>query len=90
VVTLEWIRDRIAQTLDPVTLVQLDTLVSELGTNVMDEDLTAAAHTAHDLRDLVSGFLWARSPLGEHAPETRFARQKAEGPGSLHLLGPVR
>jgi hypothetical protein len=57
VVTLEWIRDRIAQTLDPVTLVQLDTLVSELGTNVMDEDLTAAAQTAHDLRDLVSGLI---------------------------------
>jgi hypothetical protein len=56
-VTLEWIRDRIAQTLEPVTLVQLDTLVGELGTNVMDEDLTAAAQTANDLRDLVNGHL---------------------------------
>ena len=49
-VTLEWIRDRIAHTLDPVTLTRIDTLVGDLGTAVVDEDLGAAAQTARDLR----------------------------------------
>jgi hypothetical protein len=57
VVTLEWIRDRISHTLDPVTLVRIDTLVGELGTNVMDDDLPAAAQTARDLRDVMSGLI---------------------------------
>ena len=57
VVTLEWIRDRISRTLDPVTLVRIDTLVGELGTNVVDDDLTAAARTARDLRDVMSGLI---------------------------------
>jgi hypothetical protein len=57
VVTLEWIRDRIALTLDPVTLTRLDTLVSELGAAVFDDDLTAAARTARELGDLMSGLI---------------------------------
>ena len=57
VVTLEWIRDRIAYTLDPVTLTRVDTLVGELGTAVVDEDLTAAARTARDLRQVMSGLV---------------------------------
>ena len=50
VVTLEWIRDRIAHTLGPVTLTRVDTLVGELGTAVVDQDLNAAARTARELR----------------------------------------
>ena len=57
VVTLEWLRDRIALSLDPVTLVRLDTLVGEMGGAVVDEDLTAAARAARDLRDVMSGIL---------------------------------
>jgi hypothetical protein len=56
-VTLEWIRDRIAQTLDPVTLVRVDTLVSELGGAVFDGDLAAAAQAARDLRGVTSGLV---------------------------------
>jgi hypothetical protein len=56
-VTLEWIRDRIAQTLDPVTLVRVDTLVGEMGTAVFDGDLAAAAQAAHDLREVTSGLI---------------------------------
>jgi hypothetical protein len=54
VVTLEWIRDRMAQTLDPVTLVRIDALVGELGTAVVDENLRAAARTARALGEVVS------------------------------------
>lgn len=57
VVTLEWIRDRIAQTLDPVTLVRLDSLVADLGGAVVDEDLTAAARAARYLRGVMSGLI---------------------------------
>lgn len=57
VVTLEWIRDRIAQTFDPVTRVTIDTLVGELGATVVDGDLAAAAGTAHDLRDVTGGLI---------------------------------
>jgi hypothetical protein len=55
VVTLEWLRDRIAQSLDPVTLVRLDTLVGEMGGAVVDGDLTAAAHAGRELREVMSG-----------------------------------
>ncbi len=57
VVTLEWIRDRIAHTLDPVTVVRLDTLVGELGGAVFDGDLGAAAQAARDLREVTSGLV---------------------------------
>jgi hypothetical protein len=57
VVTLEWIRDRIAHTLDPVTLTRIDALVGDLGTAVVDEDLTTAAQAARDLRGVLSGLI---------------------------------
>jgi hypothetical protein len=57
VVTLEWIRDRIAQTFDPVTRTLIDTLVGELGAAVADDDLATAAHTARDLREVVDGLI---------------------------------
>ncbi len=48
-VTLEWIRDRFVHTVDPVTRTRIDTLVRDLGTAVVDKDLTAAARTARNL-----------------------------------------
>jgi len=57
VVTLEWIRDRIANTMDPVTLVQVDAAVSELGVAVGDGDLKAAASTARSLDEVMRGLL---------------------------------
>ena len=55
VVTLEWIRDRIAQTFDSVMRVRVDTLMGELGTAVFDGDLKAAERAAQDLRGVISG-----------------------------------
>jgi hypothetical protein len=57
VVTLEWIRDRIAHTLDPVTLVRIDSLVGEIGGAIVDDDLAAAAQAARDLREVMSGLI---------------------------------
>ena len=57
VVTLEWLRDRIARSLDPVMLVRLDTLVGEIGAAVVDNDLPAATHAARELRALMSGLI---------------------------------
>jgi len=57
VVTLEWIRDRIAHTIGPVKLTRIDTLVGELGVAVVDEDLAAAAQTARELREVLSGLI---------------------------------
>ena len=56
-VTLEWIRDRIAHTLDPVTRVTIDTMVGELGTAVVDHDLGAAADTARALRQVIADLI---------------------------------
>jgi hypothetical protein len=53
-VTLEWIRDRIAHTLDRVTLTTVDTLVRDLGTAVLDDDAVEAAQVARDLLDALS------------------------------------
>ena len=55
VVTLEWIRDRIAHTLDPVTLTQLDTLVRDLGSAVIDDDAATAAELAKGLLETIDG-----------------------------------
>ncbi len=52
-VTQEWIRDRIAHTLDPVTLTTLDTLVRDLGSALLDEDAVEAAAIARELLKLV-------------------------------------
>lgn len=54
-VTLEWIRDRFAHTLDPDTRVTIDTLVRDLGTAVVDEDLATAARIARDLGVVLEG-----------------------------------
>jgi hypothetical protein len=57
VVTLEWIRDRIAQTFDPVTLVRLDTAVAAMDTAVADGDLQTAAAQARELDTLVRSLM---------------------------------
>jgi len=57
VVTLEWIRDRIANSMDPVTLVSVDTSVAELGVAVGDGDLKAAAATARALEKVIRDLL---------------------------------
>ena len=56
-VTMEWIRDRFVQTVDPVTRTRIDTLVRDLGTAVVDHDLGVAADTARALRELVAGLI---------------------------------
>ncbi len=53
-VTLEWIRDRFVHTVDPIMRTRIDTLVRDLGTAVVDKDLTAAAQTARNLRKVMS------------------------------------
>ena len=52
-VTLEWIRDRFAHTLDVVTRTRLDTLVRDMGAAIFDGDLEATASLARELRDLL-------------------------------------
>ncbi len=52
-VTMEWIRDRIAHTLDPVTRTRMDTLIRDLGAAVGDEDAGAAADIARELIQVV-------------------------------------
>jgi hypothetical protein len=56
-VTIEWIRDRFVHTVDPVTRTRIDSLVLDLGTAVVDEDLEAAAETARALLDVVGGLV---------------------------------
>ena len=56
-VTLEWIRDRFVHTVDPITRTRIDTLVRDLGTAVVDKDLTAAAQTARNLRKVMSALI---------------------------------
>ena len=53
VVTLEWIRDRIAHVLAPVTLTRLDTLLRDLGGAVRDEDALTAIEIARELQALM-------------------------------------
>lgn len=53
-VTLEWIRDRIAHTLDPVTLTRIDTLVRAVGAAVLDDALPAAEMAARELGEVVA------------------------------------
>jgi hypothetical protein len=45
VATLTWIRDRIARSLDSIDLVRIDHRLTELGANVADGELRAAART---------------------------------------------
>jgi hypothetical protein len=56
-VTIEWIRDRFVDTVDPVIRTQIDTMVRELGTAVMDHDLEAAAKTVRALRRVLAGLI---------------------------------
>ena len=51
--TLEWIRDRIARTLDTVDVTRIDTLLEELRSNVKDQDAAMAAETASALLELL-------------------------------------
>jgi hypothetical protein len=46
VATLEWIRDRIAHAIDPVTATRIDRRLEELRANVTDRDFKAAARAA--------------------------------------------
>jgi hypothetical protein len=50
VVTLEWIRDRIAHTLDAVVLTRIDALVGGIGTAVVDHSLGGALESARALQ----------------------------------------
>ena len=52
--TLEWIRDRIAHTLDDVSVTRLDTRLEELRANVNDGEPAAAAATAQALRKVLA------------------------------------
>jgi hypothetical protein len=54
VATLEWIRDRIAGTLDSVVMTSLDAALAELRSAVADEDLEAAAEMAGSLREVLA------------------------------------
>jgi hypothetical protein len=56
-VTMEWIRDRIVHTVDPVTRTRIDTLVRDLGTAVIDHDLGAAADVMRALREVMAGLI---------------------------------
>jgi hypothetical protein len=54
VAVLEWIRDRIARTLDSVDLTRVDFQLLELRNNAGDQDLGAAARTASALRKILA------------------------------------
>ena len=54
VATLEWIRDRIARTLDSVAVTRIDTLLEKLRGDVADKELAAAAKTANALRKVIA------------------------------------
>lgn len=54
VATLEWIRDRIARTLDSVAVTRIDTRLEELRGEVGDNKLAAAARTASALRRVLA------------------------------------
>jgi hypothetical protein len=49
VATLEWVRDRIAPSIDAVTLTRLDALVGDAGEAVFEGDLAGARAAARDL-----------------------------------------
>jgi hypothetical protein len=54
--TLDYIRDRIQHTLDEADRTRLNTELEALNGTVADEDLTAAADAAGQLRETLAGF----------------------------------
>ncbi len=54
VATLEWIRDRIAYTLDSVAVTRIDTHLEQLREHVADKSLSDAAETAARLRKVLA------------------------------------
>ena len=54
VATLEWVRDRITRSLEPVALTRVDTQLEELRGEVADRRLAAAAKTATALRKVLA------------------------------------
>lgn len=54
-VTMEWIRDRFAHTVDPTTRTRIDALIGELGVAVVDRELGAAAAAARALLRHLTG-----------------------------------
>jgi len=55
VATLEWIRDRIAHTLDAVSVTRIDTRLEQLRADAGDGRLASAARTAKALRRVLAG-----------------------------------
>jgi len=55
VATMEWIRDRFTQILDPADLTRIDAHLIELQGSVADKDSAAAADEAASLRDTLAG-----------------------------------
>ena len=53
--TMDYIRDRIQHSLEGTDLVEVNTLLDQLNGEVADEELSAAAETAQELRDLLAG-----------------------------------
>jgi len=70
VATLEWIRDRIARTLDSVAVTRLDTHLVELRANVADGRLGAAVRTARALHRLTLSSSTGRT-VGLNGTRTR-------------------
>ena len=56
-VTMEWIRDRIVHTVDAVTRTEIDTLVRDMGTAVVEGDLGAVEDKARALRKVLAGLI---------------------------------
>ena len=54
VTVLEWVRDRIAHTVDSADLSRIDTVLGELRTAADDDNLSAATDVAARLRDILA------------------------------------
>jgi hypothetical protein len=87
VATLEWIRDRIAGTLDRIAVTRIDTRLEALRANVGDEDLAAAARTAAALRKVLAG---ARLRPPAPAPSDSGATHRARGSRAPGARGRAR
>lgn len=56
-VTIEWIRDRFMHTVDLVTRTRIDTMVRDLGTALVDNDLEGVGDTARALRKVMADLI---------------------------------